>query len=163
MALNFVYFFTRTFGFCLAAAAGDHMSSTCPICFRENSEHGEATAIIAECGHVMCRSCYLDFTVHRGYSKCPYCRTRIVHQYVENAIGDRPFTRSLPMQVQTDVHVWFSRALSHQLEHNISSEPISHMIFLDLDQIFTRYPHVFCIVRKDVLPIIHRAVIRHGF
>ena len=135
------------------------MNTTCPICFR-NVDQG---AKIGKCEHVMCRKCYLEFTVERGNYKCPLCRGLIVAEFVERAIGNRTFTRSLPMQVQTDVHVWFSRSLSHQLEQDISSEPISHMIFLELDQIFTKYPHVFCIVRKDVLPIIHRAVMRHGF
>ena len=133
------------------------MNIACPICFRNVGGGVD----IGECEHVMCRKCYLEFTVERGNYKCPLCRSFILSDHVERAIGNRPFTRSLPMQVQTGVNVWFSRSLSRQLKQNISSEPISRTIFIELDEIFTEYPHVFCIVREDVLPIIHRAVMRH--
>ena len=138
------------------------MNTTCPICYRDCGEDDTTTSTISECNHVMCRTCFLEFTVNRGYSKCPLCRNLICPEYVTHAIGNRPFTRNLLRCVHNGVFVWFSRALSHRLRENITSERISHMLFLELDEIFTDHPEVFSIVRADVLPVIHHAMMYHS-
>lgn len=66
------------------------------------------------------------------------------------------------MRVETEAMVWFSRALSRQLQQYASSDAISHTIFLEIDKVFTEYPLVFNIVKHDVLPVVCRVMWMHN-
>lgn len=68
------------------------------------------------CNHAFCRTCLLEYTVKRGYARCPLCRDMIDEDIMASILESRPFTRNRAQRVRTDLAVWKCRIIIRMLK-----------------------------------------------
>ena len=101
-----------------------NMNTRCPICQTDTM----VVAVGLGCGHAMCRTCMLQYTVDRGGTSCPLCRHDICGCCVAAALRHRPFTRGRGKRVRADYLLWKGRSIVHMMKQPQSFRNLAYLI-----------------------------------